>query len=318
MTFASNEQRRVERREFLTQLGAIAAASGLAAAGTPLAAEDTATSNTALPTIQLGDHRVSRLIAGWNPIGGHSYLGPNMDRHMKEYFTIEQTVEFLLDCEAAGINTHQFSSSDKTPEILRLVREEGSKMNFFGLHGGRDGIAAIVKETQPFALSHHGGFTDRLFREGKSGEVHDYVKAVHDQGLLAGVSAHNPDCIRQIADEDWEVDFFMGCFYNLTRKAAPDGGPLPPDTLQISYPFYRNDPTVTTQVIQQVKQPCLGFKILGAGRLCANQKMVRDAFRFAFSNIKPTDGVIVGMYPRFFDEIGANAGYARELGSLPK
>ncbi len=30
--------------------------------------------------------------------------------------------------------------------------------------------------------------------------------------------------------------------------------------------------------------------------------------------IKPTDGVIVGMYPRFFDEIKANAEYARQFG----
>jgi len=34
-----------------------------------------------------------------------------------------------------------------------------------------------------------------------------------------------------------------------------------------------------TGVIQQVDQPCLGFKILAAGRKCANQTTVRDAFR---------------------------------------
>ena len=48
--------------------------------------------------------------------------------------------------------------------------------------------------------------------------MHDYVKAVHDGGVLAGVSAHNPDCIKRVADEGWEVDFFMTCFYFLTRK----------------------------------------------------------------------------------------------------
>ena len=71
-----------------------------------------------------------------------------------------------------------------------------------------------------------------------------------------------------------------------------------------------------TRVVRQVKQPCLGFKILGAGRLCANQETVRNAFRFAFENIKPTDGVIVGMYPRFFDEVTANAQFTREFGKL--
>jgi hypothetical protein len=38
------------------------------------------------------------------------------------------------------------------------------------------------------------------------------------------------------------------------------------------------------------------------------------AFKFAFENIKPTDGVIVGMFPWFFDEIGANTQYTKEYG----
>ncbi len=241
---SSNVQARdMQRRAFLSQLGWLAAASGLAWTGR-VAADDAPTTASPLPTIQLGPHAISRLVAGWNPIGGYSYLGSHTDRHMKEYFTAEQTVTFLLDCEKAGINAHQFSVADTTVEVLRRVREHGSTMNFFGLHAGREGIAQVVQDTQPFALVHHGGVTDQLFHQGKSQEVHDYVKAVHDRGLLAGVSAHDPDCIRQIADEGWEVDYFMCCFYYLTRKnSTADGPTAASETLQIAYPFYRADPT---------------------------------------------------------------------------
>jgi hypothetical protein len=237
-----------------------------------------------------------------------------MDQHMREYFTAEKAAEFLLDCERAGINAHQFSPSDKAEAMLRLAREQGSKMKFICLHSGRDGIKGMVESTAPMAMAHHGGATDRLFSEGKSNEVHDYVKAAHDQGLLAGVSAHSPDCIQRIADEGWEVDFFMTCFYFLTRKMFP--GHTDPETLEMVYPFYRNDPQVMTRVVQQVKQPCLGFKILGAGRMCGSQETVREAFRFAFANLKPTDAVIVGMYPRFFDEISANARLTVQYGRV--
>jgi len=271
-----------------------------------------------LPTIQLGKHRVTRLVAGYNPIGGFSYLGHHMDQHMREYYTVERTAEFLQRCEQQGINTHQFSPSDKMTQVLRLVRERGSKMQFICLHAGRSQVKSLAESTRPIAMAHHGGVTDTLFAEGKSREVHDFVKAVHDQGLLAGVSAHNPDCIKRVADEGWEVDFFMGCFYFLTRRRPPGQDKSPPlPTLEISYPFFRDDPPVMTQVIRQVKQPCFGFKILGSGRLCYSQQAVREAFKFAFTHIKPTDGVIVGMYPRFFDEIRANAQYTRELGRLP-
>lgn len=333
MTETPCDAERAGRRRFLAQVAAAAAASGLAAGAAasaagvaaPAAAAGTsppaagaagesaaagpASAPAPLPTIALGPHRITRLVAGWNPIGGYSYLGPHTDRHMKDYFTPERTVQFLLDCERAGILAHQFSVNEKTAEVLRTARERGSKMLLIGLDAGRDALRGLIETARPIAMVHHGGVTDRLFAEGKAGEVHDYVKAAHDGGVLAGVSAHNPDCIRRIADEGWEVDLFMTCFYFLTRPhAGPD------EMLHVGYPFRAADPEAMTAVVRQVKQPCLGFKILAAGRRCGSEDAVQAAFRYAFEHIKPTDGVIVGMYPRFFDEITANARYAREWG----
>lgn len=300
-----------DRRRFLAQLAGLTAATGL---GTKSVAEAAETSQPAgpLPTIQLGRHRVSRLMAGSNPILGYSYLGSHTDRQMKAYFTVERTAEFLQNCERAGITAHQFSDPARANPYLRLLRERGSKLQFIGLHAEREKLREAIALTHPIAMVHHGGVTDRLFAEGKAGLVHDYVKAAHDAGVLAGVSAHNPDCLKRVADEGWEVDFFMTCFYFLTRKTAHQEVEVP--TLNIDYPFFKDDPKVMTQVARQVKQPCLGFKILGAGRLCSNQQTVRTAFQFAFDNLKPTDGVIVGMFPWSFDEISANAQFTRELG----
>ena len=78
------------RREFL----AAASATAVLAQGRIKSAP--APEKAGLPSIKLGDHSVSRLLAGFNPIGGYSYLGPNMNEHMKEYFTVENTTDFLL------------------------------------------------------------------------------------------------------------------------------------------------------------------------------------------------------------------------------
>ena len=197
-------------------------------------------------------------------------------------------------------------------EYLKPLRERGSGIKFINLSSDRLKIKEIINTASPIAIVHHGGVTDRLFSEGNSMIVHDYVKAVKDTGLLAGVSAHNPDVIKEIADQGWDVDFFMTCFYYLTRKEnMKEGTPTLPTG---SYLFYKNDPAVMTKVIRRVRQPCLAFKILGAGRLCSSQEVVKAAFRYAFEKIKPIDGVIVGMFPWFFDEIYANAQYTRELG----
>ena len=303
----------MDRRRFVSQLGGVALASGLTLAGQTDGAEPAA---ELLPTIQLGKHRVSRLVAGSNPLNGYSYLGAHTDQHMREYFTVERGIEFLQACERVGINTHQFSTSglEKTLAMISGIRERGSSMQFICLASGATKVKSLVERARPIAMVHHGGVTDRLFHEGKSAEVHDFVKAAHDAGVLAGVSAHNPDCIKKIADAGWELDLFMTCFYYITReKYQPPDAP-PPDALDLGASFGRNDPAAMTRVIQQVKTPCLAFKILAAGRKCINQETVREAFRFAYANIKPTDGVIVGMYPRFYDEISANAKYAREFG----
>ncbi len=299
------------RRRFLAQLAGLAATTAWGIGRTAVAAE-TSPSAGPLPTIQLGRHRISRLVAGSNPILGYSYLGPHTDRQMRDYFTAERTAKFLQDCERAGITAHQFADPERALPYVRLLRERGSRLQFLCLHAEREKLREAIAQAGPIAMVHHGGVTDQLFAEGKAARVHDYVKAAHDCGVLAGVSAHTPDCIKRMADEGWEVDFFMACFYFLTRKAPPKGGELP--TPEIAYPFFKEDPKAMTQVIRQVKQPCLGFKILGAGRLCSSEASVRAAFRFAFENIKPTDGVIVGMFPWRFDEVGANAQLTRELG----
>ena len=306
--------RTLDRREFLSRLSSAAAGSALAFGN--IHRTDAASSAQKLPTIRLGEHRVSRLIAGSNPISGYSYMGPIMDRHMKEYFTDERIVEFLAHCEREGINTHQGTDPERMGPILRTLRQRGSKINFICLHaGGQERMSAekVVAQTQPIAIVHHGGVTDRLFRQGKSEEVHDFVKSVKDAGVLAGVSAHNPDCIKRIADEGWQVDLFMTCFYYLTRTQEEMDKMPPVVTPQIGYSFFASDPLAMTKVAREVDQPCLGFKILAAGRMCDKAQKVEAAVKFAFEHLKPTDGVIVGMYPRFSDQIGQNAGYTRKF-----
>ena len=315
--------RRAARREFLSQLSAVAAGSALALGdtgrGADASSKDTGSPTLPLPTIQLGDHKVTRLIVGSNPISGYSYMGPILDQHMREYFTPERIFEFLWKCEQKGINTHQFSRPEQMADVFEKLRDRGSKMNFICLHAGGSQyipVKQVVQSTRPIAIVHHGGVTDRLFRDGKSREVHDFVKRVHDAGVLAGVSAHNPDCIKRIADEGWQVDLFMTCFYYITRTSKELEKMPPVVTVQVGRAFFASDPLDMTEVIRQVNQPCLGFKILAAGRMGYDKQSVAKAFEFAFKHIKPTDGVIVGMYPRYHDQISQNAQYTREFGAL--
>jgi len=302
----------VNRREFFVQAGLCTAAA--TAAGAALAQGADAQTAELLPTVQLGKYNVTRLITGFNPVGGFSHATTNLSTHMREYFTVERTVAFLRQCEAQGINTFQFDPTDKVEKALKLLWDTNTKLQFLCLTSGSFGSASLdrVIEMKPFAMSHHGGVTDSLFRSGESEKVHDFVKRAHDKGLLAGVSSHNPDNVKRMADEGWENDFFMTCFHHLTRTREE----MQKELGQITFgePFVESDPPRMAAVIRQVEKPCLAFKILAAGRRCDSQNAIDEAFRWAFENIKKIDAVIVGMFPEFQDEAAINAGFVRKYG----
>ncbi len=95
------------RRQFLGQL-VTAAATIVLDPGRVTAVPEGSPAAAPLPSIQFGKHRITRLVTGSNPILGYSYLGIHTDRQMKEYFTVDRTVDLLERCERAGITAHQF------------------------------------------------------------------------------------------------------------------------------------------------------------------------------------------------------------------
>ncbi len=309
----TGEKTDMDRRSFLRQASLGAAAMG--AAGAALAQETTPGPPGPLPKVRLGNYEITRLIAGYNPIGGYSHLSAQMSAIMREWFTVERTAAFLRRCEELGINTFQFDITEKTMQALDIVWEGGSKLQFLCLHGGRpnEEPLARVKEYRAFAIAHHGGATDARFRAGRTERVHDFIKEVHDMGLLAGVSSHNPDNIARIEDEGWENDFYMTCFHNVARTRDDMISEFGDAT--VGEPFFESDPEKMCAVIRQVKKPCLAFKILAAGRKCDTPNITAQAFRYAFENIKPTDAVIVGMFPRDSDQVLENVEHTLKHGA---
>ncbi len=304
------------RRTFLKQMctGAAAAAVGSTTAHGAEKAKGSQTGT--MPTISLGEHTVTRLIAGSNPVAGYSHSTRNLARHMREFFTLERTIQFAKDCERVGINTWQTSCSNKIFTALRKLREQGSKLQWICLTSDNPMEPKLeeVLKLKPIGIVHHGGVTDMSFRLKRKEKVSDFIKKVKDAGVLAGVSAHNPENIAYVEEHGWENDFFMTCFYNVMRDRKEIRAKL--GTVPLGEPFFESDRDEMTDVMKKVKKPCLGFKILAAGRLAWSEHSVESAFRYAFERIKKTDAVILGMYPKFEDEIAHNAQLTMKYGQL--
>lgn len=269
-----------------------------------------------LPTVQLGPHRISRLVLGSNPFNGFCYSLPSLSTHMKEWCTPERIAQIVRQCRENGINTWQFSYYDSSLAALKLLQAEaGDPIQWILLTGGAiksdtSRLAEIAK-LKPLAIVHHGGVTDEHFHNGTMDKVRDYLKAIRDAGVMVGMSTHLPSVIEYVEERNWDVDFYMTCFYQFSRSTEDIRKML--GELPLGYVFLEGDPARMTRVIRQTRKTCLAFKILAAGRLADPAEAREKAFRFAFENIKAQDAVIVGMYPRFKDEVRENADMVRRV-----
>jgi hypothetical protein len=268
-----------------------------------------------LPTTKIGKFNVSRLIVGGNPLYGYSHFNRLLSQHMTEWATPERIVEVLRSCEQNGINTWQFSHTERTLSDLKRHRDSGGKLQWILLsHAEIENDHKIIKEVaklNPVGIVHHGGSAERKRRAGKIQEVRDFLKAVRDAGVNVGLSTHDPTFLDQVESENWDVDFYMTALYYLTRSPQEFEKLLGQRPLGEVY--LPQDPARMCKSIRQTKKPCLAYKVLAAGRLTDSPKQIDTAFQFAFDNMKSNDAVIIGMYPRYFDQVRDNAERVRRI-----
>lgn len=307
----SNQGETPTRRNFLHQ-----AAGTLAVTAAVSDAADKTDGVTPLPTIKLGSHAVTRLILGGNPIYGHSHFNKLFSQHLTDWHTPERVIELLKRCEQAGINTWQNSYAERTLLDIDRVRKEGVKFNWLCLGKGDwdrypERIAEAAKR-KPIGIAPHGSLAERLHRANQLDVLKDLLKRIRDQGVLVGLSAHNPAVIELAEDKGWDVDYYMCCLYYLTRPRE-EFQKLLGEALPLGEIYLPSDPPRMFRVIQAVKKPCLVYKILAAGRRVGSAAEVRQCFETAFKNIKPSDAVIVGMYQQFGDQVSGNAALVRDI-----
>ena len=285
---------------------ALAAAQHVGVAADP-------TEGAKMPQIKLGPHSVSRLVVGANCFGAGSHLSVFVNNEMRLFFTPERILKTLQRCQEVGINTWQAGCGNYA--LYRRFLDEGGKMHFLSIEAGDAKVIETLKQGGCIGIAHHGEATDSLFKNKRLDNAHDYLKRIRDAGLLVGVSTHMPDVVDAIESKGWDLDYYMTCVYERHRSTEALEKLLGHVPLPVGEVYLRDDPPRMYKAIQATKRPCLAFKILAAGRLCDHPALVDMAFRDTFAGIKPTDGVIVGIYDRYSDQPAECAELVRRYGS---
>ncbi len=263
-----------------------------------------------LPVVSFGPHKVSRLIVGGNPVSGNSHWTPQLSQEMLNYFRSDNVKRMLRDCERAGINTWQSRGDPHISRLLHEYRQEGGQIQWIAQTASEitdldRNLNRIILPEDPLGIYHHGSRTDQMWNAGNIDAVRDALKTIRDTGKRVGLGTHIPEVIDYVESKGWDVDFYMTCVYHLSRseeeKNKLAGGKAPREL------FWDPDRVEMLKRVRQTRRQCLIFKVYGASRLCKSRQQMLDALKLVFEHAKPNDAVVIGMFPKYKDEVAENA-----------
>jgi hypothetical protein len=296
----------INRRELL--LATLAAATAARAA------------ETAMPQVALGKHRVSRLMAGGNPVSGNSHVSGALSREMTDYFSAANVKKMLRECESAGINTWQSRGDRHIMRLLHEYRQEGGQMEWIAQtaseHADIPRNIRTIADFKPVGIYHHGSATDKYWQSGKIDTVRDLLSVIRDTGTSVGLGTHIPEVIDYVESKGWDVDFYMTCLYNLSRPAA-EASKLAGRPVEGEF-FWDPDRERMLERVKKTSRPCLIFKIYGASRHCDSPERMLNAMKLAASCAKPIDSFVIGMFPKRSEQVRENCRlFSEALASYP-
>jgi hypothetical protein len=265
-----------------------------------------------MPVVHWGQHTISRLIIGGNPVSGTSHFSPKLDAEMRDYFTAANTKKMLAECESAGINTWQSRADHHIMRLLNEYRLEGGRIQWIAQSASEYGDfrrnVAEMAALKPIGVYHHGSMTDTFWSQGKIDQVYDRLKAIREIGAQAGLGTHRPEVIDYVESKGWDLDFYMTCVYQIQARTREEAEKIAGRKLEgpAGDFFWDPDREKMLERVHKTTKPCLIFKVYGASRNCATTESKLAALQLAFRYAKPSDAVVIGMFPKYQEQVREN------------
>jgi uncharacterized membrane protein YphA (DoxX/SURF4 family)/phosphoheptose isomerase len=258
-----------------------------------------------LPRGKIGNHEISRLVAGGNLIGGWSHARDlrYVSSLFKAYNTERKIYETLILAEKAGINAINIGFPTN-PVMAKYKKATGSKIkvisqvapdlekgDYFGNIDRAIDYGAEIIQVQ-------GNQTDWMVRDGRIDVIDKMIGHIREQGLVAGLGSHTVDAM--IACEEYGIvpDYYMKTMHHDQYWSAhPREFRVPFEVDGEKYldhnRFHDNCfclfPDRTVEFVNRATVPVMGFKVLAAGAI-----EPKDGFSWAFRN--GADFICVGMF----------------------
>lgn len=273
-------------------------------------------------------HKVSKLIIGDNPFNGHSYITEYVSKNeMIEYHTEDKILEAMHKMEDLGINTMLPLADPYIIRILSHYRSNGGKMNFIfqtyapmmtNIETAKISMNQML-EVNPIGVYISGTFTDVRYETGRTSEIRAMVDALRPYNIKLGIGSHRPEFIQMCEDENYPVDFYMACMYNLRKgREGEESGFITGKSKKFVQPIDPNDRAVMLDVLKNVNKPIIAFKIFAGGQMLCDRdesnrrELIKDTYDTVFSALKPDDFAVAGIFQKYHDQLTENVSVFNE------
>ena len=133
----------------------------------------------------------------------------------------------------------------------------------------------------------HGAAADRLAREGNVEPIAKAVDLIRQNGIPAGICAHDLYAVKKCVEFGIEPDFWLKTLHQINYwSARPDEVK---DGLGEHDNLWCSEPEETIEFMRNLNQPWIAFKVLAAGAIHPEV-----GFKYAFDG--GADFICVGMY----------------------
>ena len=275
-----------------------------------------------LAKVDFMGQQVTRLIAGDNPVYGHTYISEMVSsKELISFHTEEKVLEAMQRSLDLGYNTWLPLGSDFMLRAIGHHKERVEKpLQFiFQSYAPIDFAVNLrmMADVDPLAIYHRGTDTDGLYEAGDFGLIRDRLKMIRDKGIPAGLGTHVPEVILRAEEEGWECDFYVTCLYNTRKQAAVPSSFLTGKSKELVFRAEDKEPML--QAIRQVEKPCIAFKVYAGGQIFRGlgqdqwPAAARKALAEAYAGIKPDDIICLGFFQRDKDQLAENAHLAASV-----
>lgn len=258
-----------------------------------------------MPSGQIGNVKISRLIMGSNLIGGYAHSRDLL--YVSQLFNNYNTDEKILDTfelgEQLGVNTLMTS-----PPSLKYVEMYNQKRGghlqaivYIPVHSDREKANQEVQnaiDQGAVCISTHGGVTDKLVRAGNLEPLATTIELIKKQGLPAGVGGHSLETTKAAEKHGLGADFYHKTFHHDRYWSAT------PEQSREEWCWYKGqsidhdkyhdnmfclNAEETIEFMATVQKPWIAFKVLAAGA-------IRPQQGFSFALRHGADFICCGMF----------------------